>query len=88
MDMPGSRTKPCKKCQTVKPLDEFYRHAAHTDGHFGKCKVCILAEAKERRMCDPERARAKARERYRKMRAALAEMAKLAHVQRTEAADV
>lgn len=64
------KEKPCKACGQVKPLEEFYRHAAHRDGHFGQCKACMSLAAKARWRRDPEASKAKARERYRKMREA------------------
>jgi hypothetical protein len=66
--METPKKKPCKVCGEVKDIDLFYRHAAHCDGHFGKCKACYLAAAKARRERDIEAARAKGRERYRKLR--------------------
>lgn len=35
--------KQCIKCGVVKPLDEFYKNANCTDGHFNKCKECTRA---------------------------------------------
>ncbi len=32
--------KPCIKCNEVKPLSDFYRHARMKDGHFNKCISC------------------------------------------------
>jgi hypothetical protein len=61
------KQKPCKACGQVKPLEDFYRHAAHRDGHFGRCKDCMNAAAKARRERDIEAARAKGRDRYRKL---------------------
>ncbi len=68
--METPKQKPCKACGKTKPIEDFYRHAAHRDGHFGRCKDCMNAAAKARFERDPEAARAKARERYRKMREA------------------
>lgn len=36
-------TKTCSKCQTVKPLDEYYRHRLNRDGLEGTCKACKAA---------------------------------------------
>jgi len=33
-------SKVCPKCKTQKPLSEFYRDKATSDGHKHKCKSC------------------------------------------------
>lgn len=38
--------KKCFKCASIKPLDEFYRHNAMSDGHLNKCKSCTRNDAK------------------------------------------
>jgi len=38
--------KRCYRCHQEKPLSEFYKCAAMTDGHFGKCKECYKADVR------------------------------------------
>ena len=40
--------KKCFKCNTIKPLSEFYKHKAMGDGYLGKCKDCTKRDTKER----------------------------------------
>jgi len=37
--------KKCFKCNTVKPLTDFYKHPQMGDGHLNKCKVCNRKDA-------------------------------------------
>jgi hypothetical protein len=34
-------SKICKKCNTEKPIDDFYRHEEMADGHLSFCKECV-----------------------------------------------
>lgn len=53
--------KRCKKCGAEKPLDDFYLHVwknGKKPQREGKCKICMRAEARERRAVSPEGIRA------------------------------
>ena len=39
--------KICFKCSTMKPLSEYYKHPATTDGRLGKCKSCTKTDSKK-----------------------------------------
>lgn len=40
--------KICFKCNVEKPLTEYYKHKAMSDGYLGKCKVCTKSDTKKR----------------------------------------
>lgn len=41
--------KACILCNEVKPLSEYYRHKAMSDGYLGRCKECHKSEIKKNR---------------------------------------
>lgn len=47
--------KPCFKCNEVKPLSEYYKHAQMKDGHLNKCKVCAKKDVHVYRHESPSR---------------------------------
>jgi len=40
--------KTCFKCNTEKPLSDYYKHKQMGDGHLGKCKECTKNYSKKR----------------------------------------
>ena len=47
--------KTCFKCNTEKPLTEFYAHPMMADGHLNKCKSCTKADASAHRAANIEK---------------------------------
>lgn len=57
------RSKKCFKCNTVKPLEEFYKHPKMADGHLNKCKECNKKDVSDNRLKNINRIRQYDRER-------------------------
>lgn len=57
--------KHCFKCDTDKPLSEFYGHPQMGDGRLGKCKECTKRDVRANRLAKLDYYRAFDRERAR-----------------------
>ena len=51
------RSKKCFKCNSVKPLTEFYKHLMMADGHVNKCKECNKQDVANNRLKNIDRIR-------------------------------
>ena len=49
--------KTCRRCLTVKVLDEFYVHSRMADGHLNICKECVKRKSLEYRELNLEKVR-------------------------------
>lgn len=56
-------SKKCFKCETIKPLNEFYVHPQMADGHVNKCKICNKKDVLKHREKNLEKIRAYDRKR-------------------------
>ena len=57
--------KTCFKCNTKKPLTDFYRHKYMADGHLNKCKSCTENDAHKHRHSSEHREKVLAYDRAR-----------------------
>ncbi len=45
---PGSKT--CSACHERKPMESFFPTGLSGDGYTDRCRLCVLAEARESRL--------------------------------------
>ncbi len=64
-DMTDSNDKRCTKCNTVKPLDLFYKNNKK-NRYFSSCKICYNKQEKERKDKNRDEINKKARKQYKK----------------------
>jgi hypothetical protein len=58
-----AHSKKCFKCETIKPLNDFYKHSMMLDGHVNKCKECNKKDVLEHRLKNIDKIRAYDRQR-------------------------
>ena len=51
------RSKVCFKCNSDKPISEYYKHPSMADGHLNKCKECTKKDAGQHRASNLEKIR-------------------------------
>lgn len=66
--------KTCFKCNELKPLSEYYRHAQMKDGHLNKCKSCAKKDVHVHRHESPSREKVLAYDRARGSRKTLQDL--------------
>ncbi|KAK9820538.1 hypothetical protein WJX72_011408 [[Myrmecia] bisecta] len=49
LDMDPGSMKLCRRCNQHKPLSQFYKSKANSDGHDGRCKACDALQCADRR---------------------------------------
>ncbi len=60
--MAQSHSKPCRTCEAVLPIEQFYAHARMADGRLNHCRSCVTKRVrKHRRENDSVRAYDRAR---------------------------
>jgi hypothetical protein len=50
--------KTCKKCQELKPTDQFHKQPQIKDGRANSCKTCTNEEQRIRKASNPEQQKA------------------------------
>lgn len=66
--------KTCFKCNELKPLSEYYKHAQMKDGHLNKCKSCAKKDVHVHRHESPSRDKVLAYDRARGSRQTLQDL--------------
>ena len=58
-------TKKCFKCDTIKPIDSFYKHPETADGRLNKCIECTKSDVRSAYHKDIKLSRHRGRKRQR-----------------------
>lgn len=59
-----NQSKPCKSCNQILSLDSFHNSSGNLDGKRNICKSCIAKRDADRYRANPDKHRARGRERY------------------------